>query len=753
MAPQRGAAGEGLVPEALGIAASSCGRPRRRRGVIDRDSLVKTMLDTADARLVVVAAPAGYGKTTSVVLWDEADPRDFVWVHLDSLDDDPVHLARHIAAALDQTEPVAVESLRSLAGAARSIDLDLVPALGRVVAQRPPFVLVFDDVHLLTNPAAVRVIDGVLAYMPDDAQLAVVGRSVPAFSLARRRMSGVMAELSQTDLAMSGDEASQLFEQLGVSLAPVAVESLVRQTEGWAGGLHLAALALDAGHQPTDPDTFSGRHGLVADYLVQEVLSGLADETVQFLCRSAVFDRMNARLLDELLETDRSGEMLQQIETSGNLFLVPLDSHREWYRYHHLFGEMLRAHLHRVAPAEAMELERRASLILEAAGELDGAIRHAVAARDMARAADLILQNAAQLALQGRVARLGQWLDLLGERAMDDHASAALAWAWYGLALGDEELITRSTTTLQRSTHQGPLADGSPSVQVAVAAVRMIAAREGLDGVLRDSDTVLSEGADDNPWWAIASAVQGTAYSMLGDLERADERLAAALPALSHLPTFDAGARAHRALLAVYAGDLAEADRRASAALRLTERYDLEGVLPALPAFAVASYVAARHGRIDEAERAARATERMLARLGDLSPRTGLLCYVLLGKTAVALGDRARARVYADEADRVRQRDPSPVHVVAQLHELGDQLESLGEARLEDAPALTPAELRVLVYLPTHLALGDIAERLYVSRNTVKSHAVAIYRKLGVSSRNDAVSEARRLGLLDGAPS
>jgi LuxR family maltose regulon positive regulatory protein len=295
----------------------------------------------------------------------------------------------------------------------------------------------------------------------------------------------------------------------------------------------------------------------------------------------------------------------------------------------------------------------------------------------------------------------------------------------------------------------GPLSDGTASVAVGLAMVRAFVSPDGLAGVLHDTETVRAAGGPEvNPLWGLATVVQGTARSMLGEHDRARELLVSGLATVPS-PTYRAATLAHLALLDLESGDLEGAARNAATALQLTRQFNLDAVLPALSAFAVGALVAARQGRRDEADRAAAVTERLLARLGDLSPRTAVLGYALLVRAAMAVGDRARARSLMTEANRARRREPGAVYFNEMLDASTRELASgVNEPALGAAP-LTPAELRVLAYLPTHFSLQEIAEQLIISRNTAKSHSVSIYRKLGVSSRSDAVDAARRLGLVD----
>ena len=194
------------------------GRPGRREGIVPRQRLATLLSGAADATAVVILAPAGYGKTTTTLLWEETDDRDFVWVHLDRLDDEPVHLLRHLAHALAAAGAIDPEQVKLLWGGRRSVDLELLPALGRALRLDGPIVLVLDDVHVVESAVAQRCIDGLAAYLPAGSQLALVGRSLPSGSLSERRMAGTTLELGAADLAMSEDEAELLFAGSGLQL-------------------------------------------------------------------------------------------------------------------------------------------------------------------------------------------------------------------------------------------------------------------------------------------------------------------------------------------------------------------------------------------------------------------------------------------------------------------------------------------------------------------------------------------------------
>ena len=261
--------------------------------------------------------------------------------------------------------------------------------------------------------------------------------------VARDRLQGEVIDLGPDDLAMSIDEAAQILGHAGVELDDGALDALVHRTEGWPGGLHLAALALSGAPTHQTP-ALSGRAPLVADYLVQEVLAGLPAPTQDFLERSSVLDEMSAARLDELLERDDSARRLAEVEQSGNQFLVVLDDEASRYRYHQLFRDVLRARLDARDPTAARRLERRAGAMLEADGDVDGAIGHAMAAGDTGHAARMILGHTRQLVFAGQTQRLRQLLDRIGLDSMRDHPEAAVAWGWCGLSEGDRHLLAEA---------------------------------------------------------------------------------------------------------------------------------------------------------------------------------------------------------------------------------------------------------------------------------------------------------------------
>ena len=591
-----------------------------------------------------------------------------------------------------------------------------------------------------------------IANVPHGSQLVLVGRSQPSaeLRLARLRLDDSLAEFGPADLALDASEAEWLWAREGVATDEAAMIEIIRRTEGWAAGVHLAALALEQGPGGVDGSPpLTGAHRVVADFFAEEVLRDLPDDVVSFLEQSSVLDEMTATALDEILETTTSARMLHELEGRGDLFLEPVDAASRRYRYGHLFAETLRARLEVRDPYRGRDLHRRASSVLERHGDDDGAVRHAIAAGDVDRAARLILSRTPPLVFGGDVEQLREWLELIGRPAVPQSPAAALAWAWYGLATGDVRLVNDSVTEALKASGT-PTSDPVPSeVEAAVAMIKAMIAADGLAGVARDCAVVRAAGRPEtNPWWGLATLIEGTVSSMLGENALARGHFERVLLGTGTAPAIEACALAHLAIIDLREGHDHDAERQVADALAIAEHHQLDRVLPAVAVYAVGALVAARAKRPEAARRAITTATEMLDGLNGLSPRTSLLCNLLMAEAELAIGERSGARARVAEAERARLRDPSATFLVAELERVLAQLDRGRDTAFGRDSLLTPAEARVLVLLPTHRSLLEIAEELFISRNTAKSQAISIYRKLGVTSRSDAVEKARRIGLL-----
>jgi LuxR family maltose regulon positive regulatory protein len=547
---------------------------------------------------------------------------------------------------------------------------------------------------------------------------------------------------------MSEPEAQLLLEHAGVELDGRMLESLVVQVEGWPAGLYLAAIALRESENPAAAaERFAGHDRLVADYLRDEALRTFPEELREFLVRSSVLDRLSARVCDDVLERTDSARMLEEIGAS-NLFLVPLDRRGEWYRYHHLFRDMLGGELDRLDPSIKSALHARASAWWEHHGDIDAALHHSRAVGDIDRMSALIWCNAPGYLSRGRTATVTRWLEPFTPDEVATHPPLALAAAWWSLTAGDTASISHWTSLAEHGDDE-VLPDGT-SLRSAVLLLHALGGHDGLARARDDAALAFELDRPDSPFRPIARFVEGSALRLLGEPQLARDRLedGVRLSGVLH-PSVHVHCLAHLALLAMEDGDLSGGASQIDQAMREIDRYVL-GERPAMAlAYVVAALSHARRGETAEARSATKHGLWLLEKLTGIGAGLIADAGLSLARATLLLGDVSTSRMLVREAHRIVARYPDSGVLPERLREVERMTDASTVPVGLAATPLTPAEMRVLRYLPTHLSFEAIAEELIVSRNTVKTQAIAAYRKLGVSSRAEAVEQARGLGLLD----
>src|SRR5580693_6753756 len=414
--------------------------PRPRPGFVPRPRLAGALDEGLVRRLILVCAPAGSGKTTLLAGWAASGNRPVAWLSLDAADNDPVRLWRHVVAALDRARPGIAERVGPLLGppAPPSFEGLVTALINELAAQRGDgeVLLVLDDYHLIDAQPVHVSLGFVLEHLPPGLHLVLASRSDPPLPLARLRAGGQLAELRAADLRFTAEEAAALLrESAGADLPAAAVAALAARTEGWVAGLQLAALSLRGQADPAGfVAAFSGSHRYVLDYLAEEVLDRQHEELRTFLLETSLLERLSGGLCDAVTGRDGSQAMLERVEQAG-LFLMPLDEVRGWWRYHHLFADLLRARLQQQRPGRVADLHRAAAAWSEEHGLADDAVRHALAAGDTAWAARLVERNVETLLGRSEGATLRRWLSALPAESVRDRPRLCLAQA-YGAAMG-----------------------------------------------------------------------------------------------------------------------------------------------------------------------------------------------------------------------------------------------------------------------------------------------------------------------------
>jgi len=421
--------------------------PGPRPGFVPRPRLADRLDEGLGRGLVLVCAPAGSGKTALLADWARCGRRPVAWLSLDAGDNDPARFWRYAVAALDGVYPGIGEQVGPLLGPPTPSSFErLVTALINELAAQPradEMLLVLDDYHLVGSQPVHASVGFLLEHLPPGLHVVLASRADPPLALARLRARGQLAELRTAELRFTaGEAAAMLREAAGADLPDAAVAALAARTEGWATGLQLAGLSLRGRADVAGfVAAFTGSHRYVLDYLAEEVLEHQSEQVRAFLLETSMLERLSGALCDAVTGRTGSQALLEQIEAAG-LFLVPLDEVRGWWRYHHLFADLLRARLQAEQPGRVPGLHRNAAAWYEEHGLADDAIRHAVAAGEMTWAARLIEQHYdAVFFLHGEGATIHRWLSALPEDLVRSRPRLLLTQAFLALLSGRLEAV------------------------------------------------------------------------------------------------------------------------------------------------------------------------------------------------------------------------------------------------------------------------------------------------------------------------
>jgi LuxR family maltose regulon positive regulatory protein len=726
-------------------------RPTPRRVQVSRPQFVDRLAAARTATLVLVVAPAGYGKTTVLAEWAEHDERPFAWIAAAPLDNDRDHLLGSIVRALHQVEPLP-EDVAGWAAAPRARRATGV--LGRLLsaleAGRRPAVLVVDDAHVLRDPAALELLSTLVDHVTAPSMVVIASRTEPALSVGRLRAQDALVELRTDDLAMSDAEAEQLLCRAGLELAPADAAAIVHSTEGWPAGLHLAGLAVSEQDDPARAvGRFAGDDKVVADYLRDEMLAPLTADELEFLTRTSLLDRLSGPLCDAVLARQGSGDALWRLARAGVL-LTPVDRGEEVFRLHGLLADLLRSKLRRTEAALEITLHERASAFYERDGDVDRAIEHALAAGEVDRAADLLWTIMPTYPSRTRDRVVERWLGRLDEAQIAARPVLALAAATSYAARGDRDVAEHWTATAERAIAREP-SDQRPPLTAVALTLRAMIARDGVLQMGQDAARALALTVTDSPWRSVACFLEGVSLHLTGEpgaarirLEEAARRGTPAAPSLRVL------CLAQLALMALQGDDVNEGRVLIERARCDVDRARLADTPACALVFAVSAYALAYHGRVDAARRDATTARRLIAGFDELTPWYDAEVRVALARAELRLSDASAARSLLSGAARVLRRMPERLVVQAWIDDAWARADTFAVGAVAGPSTLTRAELRVLRFLPSHLSFREIASRLHVSANTVKTQAHAVYRKLDASSRSEAVARARDVGLIDG---
>ena len=761
--PTAATVSEAAAPERDVLLATKLNMPRPGPGLVPRPRLAQRLDDGLRQGLVLVCAPAGYGKTALLADWARNGEHPAAWLSLDAGDNDPARFWRHAVAALDRARPGIAGRVGPLLGPPTPASFEaLVTALVNELAaggDRDEVLLVLDDYHVIGAGPVHESLGFLLAHRPQELVLVLASRADPPLGLARWRVRGQLAELRAAELRFTAGEAAALLEQ--VAGAPVRalpdddVAALAARTEGWAAGLQLAGLSLRGQPDVTGfVAAFTGSHRYVLDFLAEEVLERQSVEVRTFLLETSVLERLSGSLCDAVTGRAGSQALLEQVERAG-LFLVPLDEVRGWWRYHHLFADLLRARLREEQAGRVPELHRNAAAWYEQRGLADDAIRHAVAAGDLTWAARLIEGHFdAVFFLHGEAATIYGWLSVLPEDMVRSRPRLLLGQALMAALSGRLEAVEPLLDAAERGSAG---AAGEPfeptagrgrsllvNVPALIALLRSLLAqlRGDADATAAFASQALAESREDE--WRLHADVQdflavaAWLRGRLTEAERAFESSIAGWRAAGQ-PTFTAYAGYQLGQIQRAQGRLGAAARTYQQALEITAPPGR----PELPAAGVAlvglAEVAYQRNQLDTALQHVTDGIALCRRFVHSAPlATGLATLAWIRQ---ATGEPAGALAAMSEAEQAAPGPPGLLNPVParRVQLLLAQGDIAGAARWTQEAGLSAADEPSYPCEPGYLVLARVL--LAQGRS---AHALALLDRLNAA----AAAQQERAGSL-----
>ena len=738
--------------------------PRTRPLQVPRQRLIDKLHQGLNRRVTLISAPAGFGKTTALVQWLQQCEQTAVWLSLDEADNDPFTCFKYLAAVVNKLPNVGYQLRIQLQEQQIGTVNDFMMAfLDDVTAVSTPFLLILDDYHVITNPKIEQAIAWLIDHIPSSMHLVLTSRAEPGFPLSRLRVQGELNELREADLRFTLAESTHFLKNvMALPLSENEITTLEARTEGWITGLQMAALSLQTHADTTAFITaFSGSNRYILDYLTEEVIEQQPPEIQEFLLKTAVLPRLSAPLCQAITKNARSQQILEQLE-AHNLFIIPLDDNREWYRYHALFADLLRNRLQRTHSKQIPALHKRAAIWFATNGDARTAVHHALTIKDHRLAGQIIQDNWRKLFHQGWINTTLRWIESLPPDLRQQFPPLNVAYCWTLAIRGDTHRIppylAQAEAALDELIMQQMVPDSHPEYDFLAGQfdlIKAVLARvEGDTAVAiryAEKNRVLLPAIEEKFGAALANlgygamALQlGLSYQVAGDFTNAEKHLQKSMIASQKSGNFIAMCACIFELCRIWhqQGRLQEAEATCRQILDLSTKPKHAG----WPAFflvhiALADILILRN-QFSE-------TNHHIQQGLALGQQSGHIYYLAHGylvaeRLHIAQNNVSAAQLAHREATRLLTM------INLNLSDLQVSAHPFTQAMTQNGfiESLTPRELDVLHFIAAGFTNQEIANDLTLSLNTVKTHIKSLYGKLNAHSRAQAINIGRARGLL-----
>jgi len=709
-----------------------------------RTRILRRLRAAREQNVVSIVAPAGYGKTNLLAQWARAHDHAAAWLTVDEADNDAARFLNLLAAALGRVVPVD----RTIPGAIASRSVQPRDIVGRLLVSvadhGAPLLVAIDDGHRLIDQASLDALAEFVTYLPDRAHIAVAGRVAMRLPFERWRIDDRLVEIGVDQLAMDEREALALARHYDSRLSNDSARRLVEHTSGWPA---LMALVSVAAHRTGQADLLSSSEpgSLVSEYLRAELLEQRSIGDIEFMTRTSVLERLSGPICDAVLDRAGSAALLDDLARSTLL----IDDYAGSFRYHPLLKSFLQHELAMREPGLAPVLHRRAAEWLDSAGDVEQAVAHAFDSGDLDLAARLVGRHFSAYHWSGRRTTLQAWLRRFGDAALQERPWLLVLAAWEATSMGEVGDAERYTALAERRTDVGPSPDGSASLESGRAMLRAGQARRGAAAMLADATLAVELEGPVGRWRDFALLLLYLARRATGDAGGAEEAIRAARIAV--------GTSRHDGLaywiLGYCATNAMDRDDWDTAVGIVEEAVAIgagrfDGYPSSIAARVAVARLLHRSGDVPAVKRELAKAAGLRPILTVAQPVTCVDGLLGLARLHLAVGDAGGARALLIQASDIIRQRPGLGVLPAEVEALRRTITGL-PMLVSGASALTAAELRVLQLLPYYLSFKEIAQRLGVKATTIKTHALAIYGKLGASSRGEAIDLAVKAGLLE----